>query len=320
MMRSLLSEPQVLARILRFLDPTSFWTCLFVCTAWREAALPYTFYNLTVEVWTDEGHNVYTLMNMLRRNYKTKYTQDGHHIRALRLTSDAGNESYGPKRIVELSPWHLRWIVERCPNLRSLVLSGIRLIGPGFESIPNTRPRLDLLKVENCQVYKEGGPGYLYHLLSLFTSITTLDLNISWVYLWGNPAPLPSSKLACSVENRVLPELKVPVSFVTLRNLPLDWALALGDYLYLERAENPGKSSLEEITVWPRAKAVRGLLPWPKGEQHLVNIGAFIDAAGVGPDIEVLRINTMAYPTMQWLDCGKNPIRYACLHASVCSP
>ncbi|KAM5542610.1 hypothetical protein V8D89_003571 [Ganoderma adspersum] len=311
MMASPFSEHQVLTKIFHRLDFASLWTCSLVCSSWREAALPYVFCNVKIEFWTDEERNVYTFMDMLRANHKTKCIQDGHHIRELRLVGNVGDGYLGPKRIVELSPWHLRYIVEQCPNLHTLVLSRLRLVGPGFESIPDIRPRLDLLKVEECQVYKEGGTEYLHYLLSLFASVTTLDLDISWVSLWGNPAPLPSSQLANNVEDRVLPVSKVPISFVTLRNLPLDWALALSDHL--GRMEKPGISSLQEITVWPRAEVVRGLLPWPKGEQHLVNIGAFIDAASVGPEIEALRINTMDYPTMQWLDCEPGTVDYAYL-------
>ncbi|PIL30546.1 hypothetical protein GSI_07246 [Ganoderma sinense ZZ0214-1] len=259
---------------------------------------------MVVELWTDDGsHNIYTFMHMLRKTPITNHAQDGRHIRELRLV---GGGRMVPNCSVQLSPWHLRCIVERCPNLRTLVLSGVLLIGPGFSSIPDIRPKLDLLKLEECEVYKKGGAKHLHYLLSLFASIDTLNLDVSWVTFWGDPAPLPTSKkVARTIKHMALPDSNVPINSVTIRNIPLDWAIALGNYL--ERTgEWLGESSLEEITIWPQAEIVRGLLPWPKGEEHLVNMGQFISAARVGSEIKVLRINTMDYPTMQWLDFGKN--------------
>nr|VWP00124.1 CELP0032 Effector like protein [Ganoderma boninense] len=291
-------ESQVLAKIFRHLDFTSLWGCSLVCNSWRQAALPFLFRNMVVELWTDDDHNIHTFMHML---CKTNRVQSGNYIRELQLV---GGGCMHPNHNVQLSPWHLRCIVERCPNLRTLVLSEVLLMGPGFNNIPYIRPRLDLLKLEQCQVYKKGGAMHLHYLLSLFASITTLDLDVSWVYLWGNPAPLPTQEMIRTVKHMVLPSSNVPISSVTIHNLPLDWALALGNSF--ERTGKGGKgdpeSSLQEITIWPQADIVQGLLPWPKGEEHLVSMGQFIDAASVGPEIKVLRINTMDYPTLPWLD------------------
>ncbi len=306
-----LAELEILKMIFRCLDDASVRTCSLVCNSWRKAALPCFFHHIAVEL-SEGDRTISAFIRMLRRNRERRNSKTdlerirvGDYIQELRLLGDG---CIGSQPSVELSPWHLRRIVKRCRNLHTLVLSDLWLAGPGFTRVPSIRPRLDLLKIKDCQVYQESGGEYLSYLLSLFPSITTLDLDVSLASLWGDftapPPPGSPGELVATVEHAPADPEMAAISFVILRSLPLEWALVLGNDL--AQTGKPAESSIQEITVWPGAEVVQGLLPWPQGEQRLVNMGEFIGAPSVGPGIRALRINTMDYPTTgPWLDLGK---------------